>query len=499
MLKAVTELFDRLNRERIPYCHWKSNRSLDRALAGRTDLDLLVDRSQSVRFKQVLCELSIKPFVSERAKRYAGLEDYLGFDEESGRLFHLHVHYQLVLGERHVKNYRLPLEESFLTNPLVKAGVKIPRAELELILLCIRGLLKYRVRDFVKDGLGLGSPGLTRDLLEEIEHLRGKSSADGVKSALHHEFSLVSPRIVLSFLDLVTRKPRAAAAVWSLRFQLRRELKAYQRQGRLRANAEYLGILATRRLRRWLSFAPAKKVPVTGGAVIAIVGADGAGKSTMVEELQTWLSWKVDTHRCYMGTGTHLPLLSRQLRRVSRLTSRVHRIAVRLLGEGNAVAKALRSPHFLAESLFHISVAAMRARRHRVSRRMAAQGSLVLTDRYPLAGIWKHMTGPVAPMDGPRIAWLSRNGTPGRAEAYLARKEEAFYDTIGPPDCIVLLHVTAETALRRKPDHDPAVVKAKLLAVERLERSALHIIDVDSNRPFAETLMAAKRGIWARL
>ena len=43
-----------------------------------------------------------------------GVEDYIGLDEFSGKLVHLHLHWQLVIGERNIKSIRVPWENLFL-------------------------------------------------------------------------------------------------------------------------------------------------------------------------------------------------------------------------------------------------------------------------------------------------------------------------------------------------------------------------------------------------
>ena len=108
-LVAVSRLFDQLNACDIRYCHWKSNCNLDRSLRGATDLDLLVDPCDASRFRSILYQHGLKALVVAPNQQYPSIEHYLGFDARTGQLFHPHVHFQLVLGEQYVKNYRLPL------------------------------------------------------------------------------------------------------------------------------------------------------------------------------------------------------------------------------------------------------------------------------------------------------------------------------------------------------------------------------------------------------
>jgi hypothetical protein len=130
-LGVLTELFAALEQEHVRYCHWKSTTGIPRGLSGLTDLDLLVDRADAGRFRTELERLSFKRLVSSPAAQYPGLEDQLGFDEATGKLVHLHVHYRLVLGAEHVKNHLLPIESAFLDRTQLRHGVRVPEPALE--------------------------------------------------------------------------------------------------------------------------------------------------------------------------------------------------------------------------------------------------------------------------------------------------------------------------------------------------------------------------------
>ena len=83
-LELVLTLCRLLDAERITYCHWKSNESLDRSAAGDNDLDLLVARRDSQRFEEILARLAFKDVVLPAWKELPGVAHWYGLDERSG-------------------------------------------------------------------------------------------------------------------------------------------------------------------------------------------------------------------------------------------------------------------------------------------------------------------------------------------------------------------------------------------------------------------------------
>ena len=135
-------LFLEVRNEGISLCHWKSNSHLAEAVAGKTDLDILVGKGDREKFERVLSKLDFKKMIPPSDQRYPGMEDYLGFDAETGGLIHLHVHYELIMGRQKVKNHHLPLESFVLDHVRDIEGIPVPQAEVELLLLIIRAHMK---------------------------------------------------------------------------------------------------------------------------------------------------------------------------------------------------------------------------------------------------------------------------------------------------------------------------------------------------------------------
>ena len=169
-LQIVRQLIDQFN-EKINYCHWKSNQHFGDALVGIDDLDILIDRTQYNQVIDILQELKYKRFYIPDARSYVGIEDYLGFDYETGKLIHLHLHSQLVVGEKHLKGYLLPIEYWVLKNRRWDEEHKAYLSSYhdELLLLILRLAMKVRKRDIIKKSL-MGS-----SLKNEYEWLREKA------------------------------------------------------------------------------------------------------------------------------------------------------------------------------------------------------------------------------------------------------------------------------------------------------------------------------------
>src|SRR5260370_7848325 len=97
-----------LHRHNISYCYWKSGRHIHSVLAGERDLDLLVGRQDQYRAEMVLLALDFKLFPAVVNRDHPSVLSFLGHDEASGRLVHIHLHFRLIVGEPPPKHYRPP-------------------------------------------------------------------------------------------------------------------------------------------------------------------------------------------------------------------------------------------------------------------------------------------------------------------------------------------------------------------------------------------------------
>ena len=492
-LPIIAALLAGLHGRGIRYCHWKSTPSIGVALQGRTDLDLLVDRRHATAFGVTIREIGFKPFISSQARRFPGVEDHIGHDEASGRLVHLHVYYQLILGEEHIKNHRLPLEDAFLDGSRELGGIRIPPPALELTVLGLRVLLKYRDADALKDLLGLGRRGgIPPDARRELTALRQRVSDEELRATMARHLPSVDPGLVPSLFTVISHNPRDAVALRGLRTAARRGLRPYERMPRRQAALRYARarlarLWPVRGLLRAASRSDLRrKAPLGGGITIAFVGPDGAGKSTVIEAMREWLAWRVNLRIEYLGSAKP----SRSTR-VLRVAARAARATAR--GVGDVVPVRGLADQLMA--MRYLGDARDRAERARHGRAMAAQGAVVIFDRFPLPGVrvGRRM------MDGPRIptlpGWESRGSL-----RRLAAREAAIYAAIPPPDHLIWLSIDPSVALSRKPEHDPASVLAKAEALESADLAQIApVTRIDAAKSLDEVLDEVKRAIWELL
>lgn len=492
-LSVLLHFFDCLNEQKIRYCQWKSTGSLPRALRGKTDFDLLVDREHAQRFRNALTGCDFRPAVSHARRQFPAIEDYLGFDRRTGRLAHLHLHYQLVMGQEFVKNYYLPLERAFLENTQWCGSVRVPLPELEIIVLVLRALVKYRDRDIVRDVLRLGATGgLPQTTLDEIRHLRTLTTDEQILCAVERHVPFVAPELVDEFLDTVQHAPRSGSTLYRLRRSVRDELKPYRRFGAWGETRTYWKAMLEQMppLNRF-SREERRKIPTSGGLTLAFVGADGAGKSTVVQELARWLGWRLNVQTLYMGT-TRPSAATKIARAIATIAAIPHAASRRAFGKQNPLTQLTGELEQWSVYARCLSEGRDRYNRYCVGRRKAARGNIVIFDRYPL----QHVLISGRSMDGPRIASMN-SGHPRGITKKTAAIEERMYKRILPPDQLFVLQVSAAVSQARKPDHDHERIQAKSRALAELQDADQSVVSIDAGQPLEDVLLQIKTKVWS--
>ncbi|EFH0084317.1 hypothetical protein MM368_002524 [Escherichia coli] len=177
--------------------------------------------------------------------------------------------------------------------------------------------------------------------------------------------------------------------------------------------------------------------------LIAVVGCDGTGKSTLTTDLVKSLQQHWQTERRYLG------LLS---------------------GEDGDKIKRLPLVGVWLE------------------RRLAQSGVLVVSDRFPQAEISGFY------YDGPGIG-VER--ATGKISMFLAQRERRLYQQMAQyrPELIIRLGIDIETAISRKPDHDYAELQDKIGVMSTIGYNGTKILEIDSRAPYSEVLEQAQKAV----
>ncbi|MGI9435939.1 MAG: hypothetical protein ACR2Q4_14120 [Geminicoccaceae bacterium] len=495
-LEAASELFRRFNNANFRYCHFKSNEHLAAGLLGDTDLDILVEQRQHQQVDLALLQAGFRRFVA--GYKYPSVEDYIGFDTNTGRLLHVHLHFNLVVGEKDVKGYHLGFAERLLSSREFDPanGIYVSEPHHELVLLLVRMALKLRWRNYL---IALfGRPQLRGGAAREFVWLSERTDPARTEAIVADEFGAEAAAMVRGFTS-------APPSIWQLRkFRSRAaSALAWHRVytpleswfvANTRASFRRLGGLNGRYLHLPLGI---RRTHHAGGCVVALLGMDGAGKSTVNAEIRRWLSWKLDVYPVYFGSGDGSASVLRWPLKIIVGALRATRIFRRLRGPRakGAARDTLDNERRVTWAIALWSLVLALEKRTKLKRvhRARSRGMIVICDRFPQIQVKGYNDGPLL---GP---WLRSDS---RLRQGLARWEFDIYQQAfrQGPDLVVKLDLPPKIAAGRKPE----------MKIEELERrrqavQAIHFgkqcscVEIDASAPLEHVLLEVKRAVWEQL
>ena len=121
-----------------------------------------------------------------------------------------------------------------------------------------------------------------------------------------------------------------------------------------------------------------------GGCVVALVGIDGSGKSTVSAAIRAWLGAEIDVIPVYFGTGGGRPsLLLRPFKMLVPLLTPLLKSRPRERRTARSSNAAPGLIYSLALTVWAAVVASEKRTKLLTARRGASRGLVVITDRYP--------------------------------------------------------------------------------------------------------------------
>ncbi|WP_053141009.1 hypothetical protein [Erwinia billingiae] len=219
--------------------------------------------------------------------------------------------------------------------------------------------------------------------------------------------------------------------------------------------------------------------------LIAVVGSDGTGKSTLTADLVRNLQNKRVTERRYLGLISgedgdkikRLPVIGVWLER-------------RLAAKSDKTQRMSNKPPALWAALIMYGFSLWRSSNLQKAIRLAQSGVLVISDRYPQAEISGFY------YDGPGIGVERAKGW---LMSRLAESERRLYQQMAliRPQLILRLDIDVNTAYARKPDHSYEELEDKISAMVRIQYNGSRIIELDARAPYDEVLAKALDSITA--
>ncbi len=218
----------------------------------------------------------------------------------------------------------------------------------------------------------------------------------------------------------------------------------------------------------------------TRAPLIAVVGCDGSGKSTVSEAV---LSWARTFGR---AEPVHLGKQSGNIGRVMAQWPLIGARVDRTIEKQSVKARGARgeaNPGFFPALVVYAFV----IRRRRRFQRMLAlwrQGVIIVADRFPQLDVPGAYDGPLMSVTAPG----------NRIVRWLARRERAQFAkmTRYKPDLVIRLNVDLDTACARKPDHKRDALRRKIEATPLFTFGGADIVEIDSRQPLADVVRAAE-------
>ncbi|MBD5136084.1 MAG: hypothetical protein HDT39_09025 [Lachnospiraceae bacterium] len=467
MLGISRKVFSEFECSDIKYCHWKSNEHLEEGLNGTTDLDILVDHNNKKECENILHRLKLLKVRAPLGNKYKYVDDWIGMDYDTGEMIHLHLHYRIVTGKQYRKEWVLPWSKMVLENRVKneELNVYMTNPNMEIIILYVRVLLKTKYNEEQNDIIEVPN-----DYLREIRYLKKVTDEKQIDIFLKKMLKSSDFKRCL-FKESFTNKEylyykEVLKSVLG-KYRIESEKQTFIKHKMLKSL-----VYIEQNLKKKSIPMITKKCPNDKGLIIAFIGTDGAGKSTMTKNIQSWLSWKIEVFQFYLGSGDGLK---------KPLTYKIY--------TNENMPKALKQ---WAGAGFYFYMSLYVKGKTRQIDGYRKRGGIAVLDRFPQLQ-YKGVN------DGPKIEKnIEKAYFPDFLIKRIIKKEEenirkAIQVT---PDIVFKLKISPEEAIRRKKENTLAEMKRKVAFIEGIEFEGSKVYNIDASQNMNQEMLEVKRIIW---
>lgn len=500
------KLFSSFEENNINYIHFKSNTNLSKSFEGKADFDVLVDKNRIIDVERLIAEHNGKRHNPIHIGDYPGVDNWLVFDDISGKIYHLHLHYHLATGKPLVKDYIIPWNELLFSTRKKDAEFHIYRTDynVELFLLAFRSVLKANSFDYVKKIIG--SYKLKKGLQLEWDDLKTKTTPAGLRCTA----DIVCPDQADRFVEILSKNVLTSKDYLWIHRYVRKVMNVHRRYSGFEATLRtvvYQFLVKVRKIwsRKMGGLSIIKKTSLQGGLIIAFVGVDGAGKSTLSNEVAKWMSaGKIDSRRFYMGTGdgktTFFMSFIKKLHKINneRFSKKKQEDKDHHLNEKGKIKVITwyKDPIKFIKKYIRVlqinSVQKNNTRKIKNMYRYKLNGGISVLDRWPQIEI-------AGQNDGPKIVKYRDVFGNNRLLERSIEKEKENLDIVRTilPDIIFRLNISLDTCMKRKTEHtNRHTFERKLDELNQLKFQGANIVEINAELPYDEELLMIKKYLW---
>lgn len=497
IIEKIALNMDKLN---VKYCHFKSNEHLYESFQGISDFDILVDSRFKKEVDSVLIKHNCKRFEPEYIGYYPGVENWLAFDVKSGKIFHIHLHYQLITGKKLVKDFVLPWTDIILDNCIRSKHweINISNSNHEILLLLSRIIVKAKFRDVTKALLRIYT--LEKDMQAEYKFLKKYIDSNKLKTASKEMFS---PQIADRLVEFILKNDNLTAKGFLYLNKLfKKEFKNYRRYSPISANfksnvARSIDLKNKFFSRKMNKIILTKKVSTSGGKIISFIGVDGCGKSTVSEEISSWLGKKIECKKFYMGVGDGKKnifasiILFFKNKRVSYSNNEKKQST-----KNTRQISFKKNPRNYIKKYLHALViySVVKDNRKKILKmhKYRMSGGFSILDRYPQL---EHENI----NDGLKLKEYSKILGSNLIKK-LSEKEEKLMQIVKEiyPNLVFRLDISPSVSMARKPEEqiDIKSVQNKIEGIRSLKFEKSNLIEVNAEENYDDELLFIKQQIW---
>ena len=472
MLSVFNKLFEDWNNHNVQYCNWKGTSKIDKGLEGLSDSDILIGRESKKQAEATLLSNGFVHVQTQSFCRYTEVFDWLGLDRPTGRMVHVHLHYRMIAGHPGIMEYTIPWEKNVLSSRvLLENNVYSIDPNWEMAVFLTRIGLEYPNKKIDKHIISL-----TSDAHGEFRYIRERVD----ESKLTEIMKLCYPYDYSSMIILSNKERLEKKDFILLRRLTTKYFSGYwfnifsKFRSRLKTAVRVYLIPKVKNL-----FHITTKKTLKKGVVLAFLGQDGSGKSTVSKDIKKWLDSKLEVRRFYLGSGEHFNPWEK-------------RLGERLSLINNPVVKRIRSVLAFRQVK---KIADYAYRNIKKAFKYKEKGGIALLDRFPQVQY-------PSINDGPKL----RTSILPKVTSSILKNIVSFYATLEEkklakavkynPDIVFKFMLSPEESLRRKPQENYESVCRKHEIIKSLEFPNSKVFVIDATQPYEQELIQIKNIIW---